>query len=54
MENLLATPVLPAEVMAGKILPYVVIGYVQLAVILLARACCSKCRWRQLLAAAGR
>ncbi|MEJ8839108.1 ABC transporter permease [Ramlibacter sp. AN1133] len=34
MENLLATPVLPAEVMAGKILPYVVIGYVQLAVIL--------------------
>jgi ABC-2 type transport system permease protein len=36
MENLLATPVLPAEVMAGKILPYVVIGYVQLAVILVA------------------
>jgi ABC-2 type transport system permease protein len=34
MENLLATPVLPAEVMAGKILPYVVIGYIQLAVIL--------------------
>ncbi|HSI52541.1 MAG: ABC transporter permease [Ramlibacter sp.] len=33
MENLLATPVLPAEVMAGKILPYVVIGYVQLAVV---------------------
>jgi ABC-2 type transport system permease protein len=36
MENLLATPVLPAEVMAGKILPYVVIGYVQLGVILTA------------------
>ena len=34
MENLLATPVRPAEVMAGKILPYVVIGYVQLAVIM--------------------
>ncbi|HVZ45870.1 MAG TPA: ABC transporter permease [Ramlibacter sp.] len=34
MENLLATPVRPAEVMAGKILPYVVMGYVQLAVIL--------------------
>jgi ABC-2 type transport system permease protein len=34
MENLLATPVLPAEVMVGKILPYVVMGYVQLAVIL--------------------
>ena len=34
MENLLATPVRPSEVMAGKILPYVLIGYVQLAVIL--------------------
>jgi ABC-2 type transport system permease protein len=34
MENLLATPVLPAEVMVGKILPYVVIGYIQLGVIL--------------------
>jgi ABC-2 type transport system permease protein len=34
MENLLATPVLPSEVMAGKILPYVVLGYVQLGVIL--------------------
>ena len=36
MENLLATPVRPVEVMVGKILPYVVIGYVQLGVILLA------------------
>ncbi len=34
MENLLATPVLPAEVMIGKILPYVVLGYIQLGVIL--------------------
>jgi ABC-2 type transport system permease protein len=34
MENLLATPVRPAEVMVGKILPYVVIGYVQLGVIM--------------------
>jgi ABC-2 type transport system permease protein len=34
MENLLATPVRPVEVMTGKILPYVVIGYVQLAVIM--------------------
>jgi ABC-2 type transport system permease protein len=34
MENLLATPVLPSEVMTGKILPYVVLGYVQLTVIL--------------------
>jgi ABC-2 type transport system permease protein len=36
MENLLATPVRPLEVMVGKILPYVVIGYVQLGVILFA------------------
>ncbi len=36
MENLLATPVRPAEVMVGKILPYVLMGYVQLGVILLA------------------
>ena len=36
MENLLATPVRPVEVMVGKILPYVVIGYVQMAVILAA------------------
>ena len=34
MENLLATPVRPLEVMVGKILPYVVLGYVQLGVIL--------------------
>ncbi|MFT3953929.1 MAG: ABC transporter permease [Piscinibacter sp.] len=34
MENLLATPVRPGEVMAGKILPYVLIGYLQLGVIL--------------------
>lgn len=36
MENLLATPVRPLEVMVGKILPYVVLGYVQLGVILAA------------------
>ena len=34
MENLLATPVQPIEVMVGKIAPYVGIGYVQVAVIL--------------------
>ena len=34
MENLLASPVRPLEVMLGKILPYVVIGYVQLGVIM--------------------
>ncbi|MDH3208795.1 MAG: ABC transporter permease [Burkholderiaceae bacterium] len=34
MENLLATPVRPLEVMLGKIAPYIVIGYLQLGVIL--------------------
>ncbi len=36
MENLLSTPALPAEVMLGKILPYIAIGYVQASVILAA------------------
>lgn len=36
MENLLATPVSPLEVMIGKIVPYILIGYIQVAVILLA------------------
>ncbi|MBV8466922.1 MAG: ABC transporter permease [Burkholderiales bacterium] len=36
MENLLATPVRPIEVMVGKIAPYILIGYVQVTVILLA------------------
>ncbi len=34
MENLLATPVRPLEVMLGKIVPYVVVGFVQVGVIL--------------------
>ncbi len=36
MENLLATPVRPIEVMAGKIAPYVIVGYLQVSLILLA------------------
>jgi len=36
MENLLAMPTLPSEVLVGKIVPYILIGYVQVAVILLA------------------
>ncbi|MDD2325498.1 MAG: ABC transporter permease [Alphaproteobacteria bacterium] len=36
MENLLSMPVKPLEVMAGKIAPYVLIGYTQAAIILLA------------------
>jgi ABC-2 type transport system permease protein len=35
MESLLATPVEPLEVMAGKLAPYVVIGVIQTAIILL-------------------
>jgi ABC-2 type transport system permease protein len=36
MENLLATPVRPFEVMVGKILPYIAVGYLQLTLILIA------------------
>jgi ABC-2 type transport system permease protein len=36
MENLLATPVRPFEVMAGKIIPYIVVGYIQVTLILIA------------------
>jgi ABC-2 type transport system permease protein len=33
LENLLATPVRPFEMMVGKILPYVLIGYVQVLIV---------------------
>lgn len=36
MESLLATPARPLEVMLGKIAPYIVIGYIQVGVILVA------------------
>jgi len=36
MENLLATPVRPFEVMLGKIIPYIVAGYIQVTLILIA------------------
>jgi ABC-2 type transport system permease protein len=36
MENLLAMPVRPTEVMVGKIIPYILIGYLQVALILAA------------------
>jgi ABC-2 type transport system permease protein len=36
MENLLATPVRPAEVMVGKIAPFVIVGYLQVTLILVA------------------
>jgi ABC-2 type transport system permease protein len=36
MENLLATPVRPFEVITGKIIPYIIVGYIQVALIMLA------------------
>jgi len=36
MENLLATPARPGEVMIGKIIPYIVVGYIQTLLILVA------------------
>ena len=36
MENLLSTPVRPGEVLIGKIMPYIGVGYVQVTLILLA------------------
>ena len=36
LENLLATPVRPVEVMLGKILPYVGIGYIQVSIVFIA------------------
>jgi len=36
MENLLATPVRPSEVIVGKIVPYIMVGYIQVTLILLA------------------
>ncbi len=36
MENLLSMPTRPIEVMIGKVLPYILVGYIQVALILLA------------------
>ena len=36
MENLLSTPVHPGEVITGKIVPYIMVGYVQMTLVLLA------------------
>lgn len=35
MENLLATPVQPVEVMIGKITPYIIVGYIQVTLVLI-------------------
>ena len=45
MENLLAMPITPVEIMLGKIVPYVLVGFVQ-AILSSASACsCSGCRY---------
>jgi len=36
MENLLSTPVSPLEVITGKIIPYIIVGYIQVSLVLLA------------------
>lgn len=36
MENLLSTPVRPLEVMLGKIVPYILVGYIQMTLIIVA------------------
>jgi ABC-2 type transport system permease protein len=36
MENLLITPVRPVEVLLGKILPYIIVGYIQMTLIVVA------------------
>jgi ABC-2 type transport system permease protein len=36
MENLLATPLRPIEVIIGKIIPYILVGYLQISLILVA------------------
>ncbi|OGV52082.1 MAG: mannose-1-phosphate guanyltransferase [Lentisphaerae bacterium GWF2_52_8] len=36
MENLLSTPLRPLEVMTGKIVPYIFVGYIQITLVLLA------------------
>jgi ABC-2 type transport system permease protein len=36
MENLLAMPASPMEIMLGKVLPYLVVGAVQVSVVLVA------------------
>ena len=47
LENLLATPALPIEVMTGKIVPYILIGLIQVTPDHAARRCCSStCRCR--------
>ena len=44
MESLLAMPITPVEIMLGKIVPYVMVGFVQAALIIGVGWRCSACR----------
>ena len=44
MESLLAMPIKPVEIMIGKIAPFVLVGFVQMTIILVAAHHCSTCR----------
>ena len=44
MESLLAMPIKPLEIMLGKIAPYIFIGFIQAALILVFASLCSRCR----------
>jgi ABC-type Na+ efflux pump permease subunit len=45
MENLLAMPVRPIEVMLAKVVPYILVGYVQVVLILIAATLVFRCRF---------
>ena len=44
MESLLSMPITPVEIMLGKIVPYVLVGFLQAALIVGAGVRCSACR----------
>ena len=53
MESLLSMPITPVEIMLGKIVPYVMVGFVQAALIIGIGVCCSACRWSAIWHAGG-
>ena len=44
MESLLSMPITPVEIMLGKIVPYVMVGFVQAGLIIGIGVSCSACR----------
>ena len=47
MENLLSMPTRPFEVLLGKIIPYILVGYIQVGLILVAARSFFTCRWSE-------